>query len=253
MKIIGIIPARMASTRFPGKPLCKICGITMIEHVYKRSVICKELKEVYVATCDKEIFDEVIKFGGKAIMTSDKHKTCSDRVAEACRNINSAADIIVNIQGDEPLTRPEMISASVAPFFSDKTIQCVNLIAKIKSDSDFSNPNVVKVVKDKNDYALYFSRESIPSNKKFSGNYNRYRQVCILPFTRSLLLDYVNWESTPLETIESVDMMRLLENGYKIKLVETFFDTMGVDNEDDRLRVEALMSKDKLFLEYKKF
>ena len=251
MKIIGIIPARMASTRFPGKPLCKICGITMIEHVYKRSRMSRCLEEVYVATCDTEIVKEVERFGGKAVMTSASHKTCSDRVAEACRIIKSDADIIVNIQGDEPLVHPDMIEESVLPFSKDPELVCSNLIAQIKDDEDFRNPNTIKVVKDQNDFALYFSREPIPSGKKFSGRYERYKQVCVIPFKRTFLLKYVAWKPTPLETVESIDMMRILENGYKVKLAKTAFDTMAVDNELDRQKVEELMASDQLFKKYR--
>jgi len=223
----------------------------MIEHIYRRSLMSKLLKELYVATCDKQIAQEVERFGGKAIMTSDTHRTCSDRVAEACRNIASDADVIVNIQGDEPLIYPQMIEEVVAPFFEDGNLQCVNLISKIESDEDFYNPNVIKVVKDTDNFALYFSREPIPSGKKYKGCFDRYKQVCLLPFRRDLLLKFVDMDTTPLESVESVDMVRILENGYKIKLAETKFKTQAVDNENDRIIVEKLIAKDPLFLKYR--
>ncbi|MFH1772674.1 MAG: 3-deoxy-manno-octulosonate cytidylyltransferase [Candidatus Omnitrophota bacterium] len=251
MKVIGIIPARMASTRFPGKPLCKMCGMTMVEHVYRRSAMCKILDELYVATCDREIKDEVERFGGLAVMTKDTHKTCSDRVAEACINIKSDADVVVNIQGDEPLIYPQMIEDGVKPFFKDKSLVCTNVISKIDNDRDFNSPNFIKVVKDLSNYALYFSREPIPSAKKHPGSFDRYRQVCILPFRRDFLLKFVELKPSPTECVESVDMVRVLEYGYKIKLVETEIKTMAVDNEDDRKRVEKALLNDGLFKKYK--
>jgi len=214
--------------------------------------MCKILDELYVATCDKEIEDEVMRFGGKAIMTSDTHPTCSDRAAEACENINSDADIVVNIQGDEPLIYPEMIEAAVKPFFEDKSLQCTNLISKLDKREDFYNQNVIKVVKDLDDFALYFSREPIPSDKKYQKEYQGYKQVCILPFRRDFLLKFVKMAPTPLEQIESIDMVRVLEYGYKIKLVETDFNTMGVDDENDRKQAEDIISKDPLLKEYKR-
>lgn len=250
MKVVGMIPARMASTRFYGKPLKKICGCTMIEHVYMRSKLCTILDDLYVATCDKEIYNEVVSFGGKAIMTSPEHKTSSDRIAEACMNVNSRADIVVNIQGDEPLIYPDMIELAVRPFFTDSNLVCTNLVAEIDNEEDFNNPNVIKAVKDNNDYALYFSREPIPSRKKCQEAYTRYKQVCILPFRREFLLKFVSMPPTPLEHVESVDMLRILENGYKIKLVKTSYQTMGVDDERDRLRAEKLMQEDELYKLY---
>lgn len=249
MKIIGMIPARMASTRFYGKPLAKICDKTMIRHVYERSNLSETLSELYVATCDEEIKEEVDSFGGKAIMTSSEHRNCIDRIAEACENIHSDADIVVIIQGDEPLVYPEMIDLAVKPFFEEADLKCSNLISEIESQEDAANPNVIKVVKDKNDYALYFSREPIPSHKKCGEDFKSYRQVCIIPFERKFLLEYVKIPATPLEKVESVDMLRLLENGYKVKLVESSYQTMGVDDEGDRQRVEKTMQEDRLFKE----
>lgn len=252
MKFIAIIPARMASTRFPGKPLCRLCGVTMIEHVFRRTAMCKMLQDVYVATCDKEIAEEVGRFGGKFIMTSSAHKTCSDRVAEACRNIGTDADVVVNVQGDEPLVRPEMIEMAVRPFITDKNLVCSNLIAGIESDEEFINPNTIKVVKDSRDYALYFSREPIPSNKKHAGDYGRYKQVCVIPFRREFLLKFVAMKSTPIESVESIDMLRILENGDKVKLVYCDYRSASVDDELDRKKAEKLMEKDNLFALYGK-
>lgn len=249
MKIIGVIPARMGSSRFPGKPLAHICGIPMIEHVYKRSAMSNSLDDLYVATCDQEIFDTVIDFGGKAIMTDACHERCTDRIAEAVKDID--ADIIVNIQGDEPLVFPEMIDAAIAPLIEDDSIVCSNLMAIIDEDKDFEDPNEVKVVVDNKSDALYFSRESIPSKKKGAKDVKGYKQVCVIPFTREFLFTYTQLPQTPLEVIESVDMLRVLEHGYKVRMVPIDHVVQSVDTENDLKRVEALMEKDLLFPKYK--
>ena len=216
-KIVGIIPARMGSSRFPGKPMAKINGIPMVGHVYYRSKMSKTLDEVYVATCDKEIEDYINSIGGKAIMTSDKHKRASDRVAEALTKIENetgeTVDIIVLLQGDEPMITPEMIDEAVKPFLDDQQIVVTNLMAPIRTKEEFQDPNEVKVVVDKQNYALYYSREPIPSDKKEPNTDYMFKQVCIIPFTREFLLKFNELEPTPLEIIESVDMMRVIEHG----------------------------------------
>src|SRR3989304_8143510 len=188
MNIIGIIPARMASSRFPGKPLAEICGIPMVGHVYFRSKLSKTLHEVYVATCDKEIADYIKSIGGKAIMTSDTHERASDRTAEAMLKIEKETrrkvDIVVMIQGDEPMICPEMIEKAVKPMFGDKNILITNLMAELKNEKEFEDPNEVKVVVDKFNNALYFSREPIPSRKKGAKQVPMLKQVCIIPFRR---------------------------------------------------------------------
>lgn len=249
MKIVGVIPARMGSSRFPGKPLAPICGISMIEHVYKRSAMSTVLDDLYVATCDKEIFDAVHAFGGKAIMTDRCHERCTDRIAEAIRGIEG--DIIVNIQGDEPLIYPEMIDEAVAPLLSDPSIVCSNLAAEIDNDDDFEDPNEVKVVVDNSNFALYFSREPIPSKKKGVTEFRKLKQVCIIPFTREFLMKYTSLPSTPLEVIESVDMLRVLEHGYRVKMVHTDKKTCSVDTSEDLDYVESLMKNDTLFQTYR--
>src|SRR4030042_2419287 len=170
VEIIGIIPARMASSRFPGKPMAGIMGIPMIGHVYYRTKRCKSLDEVYVATCDKEIADDIESIDGKAVMTADTHERASDRTAEAMlkieREINKRIDIVVMVQGDEPMLYPEMIDNSIKPMLEDESIQAVNLMSSLKSIEEQEDPNEVKVVVDLNGFALYFSREPIPSRKK---------------------------------------------------------------------------------------
>jgi len=254
MKIIGIIPARMASSRFPGKPLAKILGIPMVGHVYFRSKMSQTLDEVYVATCDREIFDYVESIGGKAIMTSDSHERCTDRIAEAAEKVeamsNARVDIVVNIQGDEPMVFPEMIDEAVEPMLRDNSVVTTNLMAPIKTREEHEDPNVVKVVVDKNNFALYFSREPIPSRKKAAGQISMLKQVAIIPFRRDFLFKFTQLEPTPLEKIESVDMLRALEHGYKVKMVLTKFGTYGVDTPEDLCFVEERMKNDPLFTKY---
>ena len=255
MKIISIIPARMGSSRFPGKPMIEILGMPMIGHVYKRVKMSKIVSEVYVATCDEEIFDYIESIKGKAVMTSNSHERCSDRCAEAMIKIEkmtgNKCDIMVMVQGDEPLTFPDMIDEAVEPMIKDKSLVITNLVAKIDTIESFENPNEVKVVMDKNNNALYFSREPIPSRKKSLLETSMQKQVCVIPFTRDFLLEYNEMEPTPLEIVESVDMMRILENGLKVRMCETKYKTKAVDTKEDLDLVCEIMKDDKLFQDYK--
>lgn len=254
MNIISIIPARMGSSRFPGKPMKDILGMPMIGHVYKRVKMSKTLSEVYVATCDMEIYDYIESIGGKAVMTSDCHERCSDRCAEAMLKIENETgikcDIMVMVQGDEPLTFPEMIDEAVQPMIGNKSVLITNLVSDIDTVEAFENPNEVKVVMDKNNNALYFSREPIPSRKKGVLDVPMKKQVCVIPFTRDFLLEYNQMEPTPLEIIESVDMMRILENGGKVKMIDTKYITKAVDTEEDIEVVKNMMKNDELYREY---
>jgi 3-deoxy-manno-octulosonate cytidylyltransferase (CMP-KDO synthetase) len=250
MKIAAIIPARMGSSRFPGKPLASILGRSMIEHVYRRTIMCPALNDVYVATCDKEIFESVEAFGGKAIMTSPAHERASDRVAEAAADLD--CDVVVMIQGDEPMTHPQMIEESLAPFLSaDEAVACVNLTAKIKSQKEFEDRNTIKVVMDADGFALYMSREPIPTlHLQAFDQIPAFKQVCIIPFTAAALQDFIQLEPTPLEMAESIDMMRFIEHGRKVKMVETSFSTHAVDNPVDLKFVEGLLRQDPLTVKY---
>jgi 3-deoxy-manno-octulosonate cytidylyltransferase (CMP-KDO synthetase) len=247
-KVVAIIPARMASSRLPGKPLAKICGLTMIEHVRRRARLCEFLEQVIVATCDQEIYEEIKSHGGEAVMTSDRHKRCTDRVAEAVKNYE--ADIVVNIQGDEPFLDPQHIDALVKPLLENDSLECSNLIAQIPADFA-DNPNLVKVVSDKGNRALYFSREAIPSRKK-SGNLpiQFFRQLGIIAFRRVFLDQFLALPSTPLEAIESCDMMRAVEHGIEVRTVEVNFDRFGVDTQDDLDSANLAMQTDTLFKLY---
>jgi 3-deoxy-manno-octulosonate cytidylyltransferase (CMP-KDO synthetase) len=254
MKIIGVIPARMASSRFPGKPLANICGIPMLGHVYFRSKMAKVFDDVYVATCDNEIKEYVELIGGKAVMTSDKHERASDRAAEALLKIEKETgqrkDIIVMIQGDEPMVAPEMLNLALQPMLEDESVLVVNLMAPIGTVREHEDPNEVKVVVDNNNDALYFSREPIPSRKKGAAQIPMLKQVCIIPFRRDFLIEFSRLEPTPLEKIESVDMLRILEHGYKVKMVLTKFETYSVDTPEDLRLVEERMKNDRLVTKY---
>ncbi len=255
MKVIGIIPARMGSSRFPGKPLATIHGISMVEHVYRRSKMAESLDDLLVATCDSEIKDAVEAFGGKAVMTADSHERASDRVAEAMGHYEEATgetiDILVMIQGDEPMLFPEMIDDALQPLFEDPAVHVTNLMAPLKSREEHEDPNEVKVVVDRDNFAIYFSREPIPSRKKGAEQVPMMKQVCIIPFRRDFLVLFNGLPQAPLEIAESVDMLRLIEHGYRVKMVPTARDTYSVDTPEDLRRVESLMADDPLLPGYR--
>lgn len=249
MKVVGIIPARMAATRFPNKPLESILGMPMIEHVRRRVSMCADLDEVIVATCDNEIRKVVEAAGGKVIMTSKTHERCTDRIAEAAETIN--ADVIINIQGDEPLVLPEMMSEVIKPFWDDNEISCVNLVSRIINDDEFEDPNAPKVVTNRFGELLYISREPIPSKKKADNtDYIRLKQLGIISFRSDFLQVFTKLEPTPLEKIESVDMNRAVEHGYRVKIVETKGQMIGVDIPTDIQRVEEILKSDPLVEKY---
>lgn len=241
----------MASTRYPGKPMEKICGVPMIGHVYHRVRMSKRLNAVFVATCDEVVADYISSIGGTAIMTSDRHERASDRCAEAMlqaeKILGEPCDIMVMVQGDEPLTRPEMIDEALGPLIGDGAIQITNLIGRIRTPEEVQSPNEVKVVVDQNGNALYFSREPIPSARKSREPVTYFKQVPIIPFRRDFLLEYNRMEPTPLEIIESVDMLRVVERGIKIRMIETRFEVKAVDVPEDVRVVEKAMQEDELF------
>ena len=253
--IIGIIPARMGSSRFPGKPLEKILGMPMVGHVYKRAKMSALLKEVYIATCDEEIKAYGESIGAKCIMTKDTHERASDRCAEAMEKIETETgkkiDIVVMIQGDEPMIVHEMIDMAVKPLIEDATLNVVNLMAPVTTVEERDDPNCPKVVVDMNNFALYFSREPLPSLKKWEEELPAtWKQVCVIPFTRDFLLKFNALEPTPLEIVESIDMNRALEHGFKVKMVPETFVTQAVDTPEDLKKVERLLSKDSLVKNY---
>lgn len=254
MNIIAVIPARMGSSRFPGKPLALIRGVPMVGHVAFRTRMSSLLSATYVATCDDIIADYCRGAGLEAVMTGDHHVRCSTRTAEAMLKIEEAAgkraDIVVMVQGDEPMVTPDMIDAAVRPMIDDPSINVVNLMADMETAAEFEDPNEVKVVVDRSMDAIYFSREPIPSRKKGVDKVPMRKQVCIIPFRRDYLLRFNEMEESPLEICESVDMMRIIEHGGKVRMVPTDRRTFSVDTPEDLARVESLMRDDLLMKEY---
>lgn len=243
MKVVGFVPARMASSRFPGKPLAQIMGRTMIEHVYRRTDMSPAVDETWVATCDPEIAEAVEKFGGKYVMTADTHERASDRIAEAVQTVD--CDIAVLVQGDEPMILPEMVTAAVEPMLTDPGIACVNLTKRIGSEHEFADPNCIKTIIAQNGDAMCFSRQPIPY-VGLSGfrNVQAYKQVCVIPFRKDALAQYASLPPTPGEIAESVDMMRFLEHGIPVRMVETEHESHAVDTAADLVQVTALMQED---------
>ncbi len=249
MKTVAIIPARMGSSRFPGKPLAPILGRPMIEHVYRRVNLCESLESTIIATCDEEIRQVAEGFGAPVIMTSDKHERASDRIAEAADHLD--AEVIVMVQGDEPMIYPDMIDAAVSPFVSDSTIGCVNLSHRLSKLEDYENPNTIKVVIDQHGDAMYMSRAPIPTLAETGiADTVVCKQVCIIVFTREELKTYTRLSPTPLEEYESIDMLRLMEHGRKVRMIPTDRDTLAVDCPEDLVKVEALLRSDALLTEY---
>ena len=251
-KILVLIPARMGSSRFPGKPMAKLLGIPMIEHVYRRVALNPALTAVVVATCDEEIAAHVRKIGGRVAMTGSHHERASDRCAEALEVIEREDgvqfDLVVMVQGDEPMVHPDMLSEALAPMLSDSSVRITNLLGRISGAEEFEDRNCIKVIVDRNSDALYFSREPIPTRSK--GVYAPMgKQICVIPFRREFLLEYQRMAPTPMEIAESVDMMRILENGLKVRMVPTQHDSQAVDTEGDRVRVEQQLLKDTLHVQ----
>lgn len=240
MKVVGVIPARYKSTRFEGKPLVEICGKTMIQRVYEQAQKAKMIDEIYIATDDERIRTKAESFGAKVIMTSPEHVSGTDRIAEAIGNID--CDIVINVQGDEPLINPEVLNALATAMIREPDIPMATLIISIKDMKEIQDPNVVKVVKDKNGFALYCSRAMIPFSR--DGNWtNMFKQIGIYAYRRDFLLKFASMEPTTYENIEKLEQLRALENGYKLKTVGTNFDSIGVDIPEDVKKVEEYLKK----------
>lgn len=228
--IIGIIPARYKSTRLPGKPLLVISGKPMIQLVYEHSCKSKYINKVFVATDDKRIYDCVNEFGGNALMTSKEHKSGTDRICEVIKKIK--ADIIVNIQGDEPFINPKNIDKAIEPLIKDKKINVSTLAIKIKNKIEIDDPNKVKVVFDKNGFALFFSRSVIPfSRDNIKTDY--YKHIGLYVYRKEFLFKYINMTQTKLENAEKLEQLRILEYGEKIKVVLTNIDSSSIDTKRD--------------------
>ncbi len=248
-RVVCIIPARMASTRFPGKPLVPLLGLPMIEHVRRRVALCPMLDAVIVATCDEEIKKAVQKAGGQVIMTAATHERCTDRVAEAAAGLD--AEVVINVQGDEPLILPTMMEEVVRPLFEDATLPSANLVTRIEDDIEFLDPNAPKVVTNRAGDLLYISREPIPSRQKASrDDYVKLKQLGVIAFRGDFLQAFARLEPTPLEVVESVDMLRAVEHGYRVRAVETKGRMIGVDVPSDIGRVERILAADPLVEKY---
>jgi 3-deoxy-manno-octulosonate cytidylyltransferase (CMP-KDO synthetase) len=244
MKILALIPARMGSSRFPGKPMAKICGKPMIGHVYQKVIECSLVTETAVATCDQIIYDYIRSMEGTAVMTSASHERASDRCAEALLTIEKEKgyqfDLVVMIQGDEPMVHPDMIREAIEPLLENPAILVTNLLGKIRDEKEFQDRNCIKVVCDLQKNAMYFSREPIPSSIRDKGVFLG-KQICVIPFRRDFLLKYTKLTPTPLEIAESVDMLRILEHGKKVRMVPTRHTCHSVDTIDDLKKVEHLI------------
>ena len=253
MKAIGIIPARMGASRFPGKPLAPILGMPMIGHCYHRTRLAPGLSATYVATCDHPIIDYVEGIGGRAVMTSTSHNRASTRTAEALeiieRQTGELVDVVVMVQGDEPLIAPETIGETLR-HFADPEVEIVNIMSRLRTLEAFVDKNNVKVVVNKNNDALYFSREPIPSPWNGWEHLPRYMQTGIIAFRRDTLLRFNAMQETTLEQIESVDMNRVLETGGHIRMVAIDAFTIGVDTPEELAEAEEHMRNDPALSQY---
>jgi len=254
MKITAIIPARYGSSRFEGKPLVDILGKPMIQHVYERVLQAKLITEVIVATDDRRIFEAVQRFRGRVVMTSRRHSSGTDRVAEVARKLKS--EIIVNVQGDEPLIKGAIIDKAVRPLLTDKTLVMSTLRIRLRDAGDWLNPNVVKVVTDGNGDALYFSRAPIPyprglglreleakvPEEKEALPKGIYKHIGVYVYRKEFLLKLSRMKPTPLEKLEKLEQLRALENGFRIKAVAVNYDPVSVDTPEDHQRVITILS-----------
>jgi 3-deoxy-manno-octulosonate cytidylyltransferase (CMP-KDO synthetase) len=245
MKTIAIIPARYGSERLPAKPLADIAGKPMIQHVVERTARARCVNDVLVATDDERIVAAVQQFGGKALMTPADLKSGTDRVAFAARSL-TGAEIIVNVQGDEPLIAPAMIDQAVEPLQQNESILAGTLVKEISTDEELNNPGVVKAILDRNGYCLYFSRSIIPfvrdvGQRDWRTHHTFYKHIGLYVFRRELLLRYATLPQTPLERAEKLEQLRLLEHGYPIKATITEEDSIPVDTPADLDKVRAIV------------
>lgn len=243
MKIIGVIPARFKSSRFPGKPLADICGKPMIWWVYKQCKKVEDFEEVYVATDDEKIYEICKELGVEVIMTSKSHKTGTDRIGEVAQKI--PADLIVNIQGDEPLLEPETIKAAIKPFYDNPNLQISNLMTKIKDPIEVVNFTVPKVITNKDGIGVYLTRATAPYPKG-SLDYDYYKQVCVYGFKPEALAffcDYgIKYGKAKVETVEDIEILRFIENGYAVQYVEVDSETVAVDTPNDLEKVRKIVA-----------
>jgi len=241
LKVAAIVPARLAATRLPDKPLADIGGKPMIQHVYERASRAHLVSRVFVATPDVAIYDAVRAFGGDAVMTSPDHRSGTDRVAEAAVTLPEEYDVIATVQGDEPLLDPSTVDAVVAPLVEDATLVMTSAMARL-SPQRVADPNAVKVVTDNNGFALYFSRCPIPYDRNASPLYAPMLHIGLYAYRRHFLRTFTALPPATLEQIESLEQLRALENGYRIRMVETPQSPESVDTPEDLERVRALLS-----------
>ncbi len=246
MKIIGLIPSRWQSTRFPGKPLALIDNKPMVRHVYQRVCQAQKVDDVFVATDDKRIYEAVVNFGGQALMTSADNRSGTDRLAEAAEILDLGPDdLIVNIQGDQPLLNPSSIDAMVRPFGQAPTIEMSTLAFRIVDQREITNPKDVKVVFDNHGFALYFSRSPIPCARDAADNLAIYKHLGFYAYKRRFLETFRQLSTGRLEEIEKLEQLRVLEHGYSIKVVITPHDSPEVDLPEDIARIEKLLANSK--------
>ena len=238
MNIVCVIPARYSSTRLPGKPLADIAGKPMIQRVYERAILAKRPQQVIVATDHSLVYETVESFGGKAVLTSPNHPTGTDRLAEVAEKFPDV-DLIINVQGDEPMIQPEVIDQLAGAFDNNPDLHMATLMTQIDK-SEYQIPSVVKVVTDLQGYALYFSRSLIPFPRVENG-LPVYKHIGIYAYRRDFLLKYAKLTPTPLEKTESLEQLRALEHGYKIKVIKTDFQSIGVDTMEDLEKVNLLL------------
>jgi len=247
MNVIGIIPARLAASRFPGKPLAKILGIPMIGHCYHRTKLALGSLSTYVATCDEEIAHYIESIAGNVVMTSSEHTRATTRTAEALKHIEKKhkekIDIIVMVQGDEPLITPDAIR-NILPNFHDSSVEIVNIMTRLQSYEQFADRNNVKVVVNHKSDALYFSREPIPSPWKGVDDFSMYMQTGIIAFRKEALLKFNLMDETLLEQIESIDMNRVLESGGSVRMMPIESYTLGIDTVEELSHAEMIMKND---------
>ena len=242
MSVTCIIPSRYESSRFPGKPLADLCGKPMIQHVYERVLSSPLVSYVAVATDDDRIFDAVKAFGGNAVMTSPRHRSGTDRIAEAVDALSlDEDDIIVNIQGDQPLFEPAQIGEVAGPLLDDQEVYFSTLIYRIIREEEITHPNAVKTVFDKDRFALYFSRAAIPYVRDAGRKATYYKHHGIYAYRKSFLKTFTGLEETELERLEALEQLRALEHGYRVKVVVTEYDSVEVDTPAELERVRRIL------------
>ena len=244
MNTVVVIPCRYASSRFNGKPLAEINGKPMIQMVYERSKRAAHVSEVYVATDDARIYNVVAGFGGKVVMTGTDLRTGTDRVADTAEKLNlKEDDVIVNVQGDQPLINPESLEDVLNPFIDDPAVYMCTLAFKIVDPRELTDPKDVKVTMDKNGYALYFSRSTIPYDRDGDENHNVYKHLGVYAYTKRFLEIFRNLPEGELERIEKLEQLRVLENGYRVKVVKTRHDSPEVDVPEDISRIREKIAR----------